>query len=58
MGDNGEGVITLQEWQGWGTTSPIPNMVTEIVEDLKALEKDVDSQMSFGGIGGKLQVIA
>ncbi|KAM1040395.1 hypothetical protein TB2_029245 [Malus domestica] len=24
------------EWQGWGTASPIPAMVTKIVEDLKA----------------------
>lgn len=51
-----EGAITLQEWQGWGTTSPLPAMVTKIVEDLKALEKDIDAQMSFGGSGGKLQV--
>lgn len=57
MGDGSEGAITLQEWQGWGTMSPVPNMVTEIVEELKALEKDVEAQMSFGGIGGKLQVL-
>lgn len=51
-----EGAITLQEWQGWGTASPVPAMVTKIVEDLKALEKDIDTQMSFGGSRGKLQV--
>ncbi|KAM1060927.1 uncharacterized protein LOC126611479 [Malus sylvestris] len=50
-----EGAITLQEWQGWGTASPVPAMVTKIVEDLKALEKDIDTQMSFGGSRGKLQ---
>ncbi|XP_061357665.1 uncharacterized protein LOC133301969 isoform X2 [Gastrolobium bilobum] len=55
MGDAGEGVVSLQEWQGWGTTSPIPTLVTQIVEDLKVLEKDFDAQMSFGGNGGKLQ---
>ncbi|XP_028798069.1 uncharacterized protein LOC114753552 [Neltuma alba] len=55
MGDPSEGDITLQEWQGWGTTSPLPSMVMEIVEDLKALEKEVDANMSFGGVGGKLQ---
>ncbi|XP_028807827.1 uncharacterized protein LOC114762562 isoform X2 [Neltuma alba] len=55
MGDPSEGDITLQEWQGWGTTSPLPTMVMEIVEDLKALEKEVDANMSFGGVGGKLQ---
>lgn len=56
LSDAVEGAITLQEWQGWGTTSPLPTMVTKIVEDLKALEKDIDAQMSFGGSGGKLQV--
>ncbi|KAM1406675.1 hypothetical protein ACFXTH_001324 [Malus domestica] len=43
------------EWQGWGTASPVPTMVTKIVEDLKAWEKDFDTQMSFGGSRGKLQ---
>ncbi|OVA00594.1 DTW [Macleaya cordata] len=47
--------ISLQEWQGWGTSSEVPAMVVEIVEDLKNLEKDMDEQMSFGGLGGKLQ---
>ncbi|CAI8592608.1 unnamed protein product [Vicia faba] len=48
-------VVSLQEWQGWGTTSPVPAMVTQIAEDLKLLEKDFDSQMKFGRAGGKLQ---
>jgi hypothetical protein len=56
MTDPGNDSITLQEWQAWGTTSPLPAMVTEIVDDLKALEKDIDAPMSFGGSGGKLQV--
>ncbi|XP_029129620.1 uncharacterized protein LOC109810401 isoform X2 [Cajanus cajan] len=50
-----EGVVSLQEWQGWGTTSPLPTMVAQIVEDLKVLEEDLDAHMSFGGNGGKLQ---
>lgn len=49
-------VVSLQEWQGWGTTSPLPTMVAQIVEDLKVLEEDLDAHMSFGGNGGKLQV--
>lgn len=48
--------VSLQEWQGWGTTSPVPSMVTEIIEDLKLLQKDIDAPMSFGGNRGKLQV--
>lgn len=58
MGDAAaEGVVSLQEWQGWGTTSPLPTMVSQIIEDMKVLEKDFDAQMKFGGTGGKLQVI-
>ncbi|XP_062107332.1 uncharacterized protein LOC133818464 isoform X1 [Humulus lupulus] len=53
-GEDGS-VITLQEWQGWGTTSPLPIIVTRIADDLKDLEKDNDAQMTFGGKGGKLQ---
>lgn len=51
-----DGTVSLQEWQGWGTTSPLPAMVAEIVQDLKIMERDVDAHMSFGGLGGKLQV--
>ncbi|XP_048328712.1 uncharacterized protein LOC107417325 isoform X2 [Ziziphus jujuba] len=50
-----DGSITLQEWQAWGTSSPLPSVVSRIVEDLKDLERDSNSQMSFGGNGGKLQ---
>lgn len=49
--------ISLQDWKGWGTNSPVPAMVTEAIEYLKLLERDIDSQMNFGGLGGKLQVI-
>ncbi|XP_028187161.1 uncharacterized protein LOC114373818 isoform X1 [Glycine soja] len=48
-------VVSLQEWQGWGTNSPLPTMVSQIVEDLKVLEEDLDAHMNFGGNGGKLQ---
>lgn len=50
-----EGKISLQEWQEWGTKSPVPAMVEEIVEELKLMERDTDAHMSFGGLGGKLQ---
>ncbi|XP_044466466.1 uncharacterized protein LOC123196479 [Mangifera indica] len=53
--DTGDSFITLQEWQGWGTVSPIPAMVSQIIDDLKSLEKNINAQMSFGGNGGKLQ---
>ncbi|KAF4369468.1 hypothetical protein G4B88_029566 [Cannabis sativa] len=47
--------ITLQEWQGWGTTSPLPTIVTRIADELKDLEKDSDEKMTFGGKGGKIK---
>ena len=51
------GIVTLQEWQSWGSESPLPSVVDRIVSDLRDLETDVDAHMSFGGHGGKLQVI-
>ncbi|GLU06452.1 hypothetical protein SLE2022_234860 [Rubroshorea leprosula] len=53
--DTGDGCISLQEWQGWGSGSPVPAMVNELVEDLKLLKKSNDAQMKFGGLGGKLK---
>lgn len=52
---NAEAKISFQEWQGWGTTSPVPSMVTEVIDDLKLLQKDIDAPMDFGGNHGKLQ---
>lgn len=52
---NGEPTISLLEWQSWGTDSPIPVLVHQIVKDMKVLETENDAQMSFGGLGGKLQ---
>ncbi|CAM8958834.1 unnamed protein product [Rhodiola kirilowii] len=54
MGESGI-VISLEEWQGWGCNGPLPAMVTEIVEDLKAIEKDTEARVCFGGLGGKLK---
>ncbi|KAL9673252.1 hypothetical protein QQ045_029506 [Rhodiola kirilowii] len=39
MGESGI-VISLEEWQGWGSNGQLLAMVTEIVEDLKAIEGD------------------
>ncbi|MCE3215621.1 hypothetical protein HAX54_003001 [Datura stramonium] len=51
---SGESAISLQEWRGWGTTSTVPSMVTQVVEDLNLLENNVDAHMVFGGNHGKL----
>uniref|UniRef100_A0A7N0U3A2 tRNA-uridine aminocarboxypropyltransferase n=1 Tax=Kalanchoe fedtschenkoi TaxID=63787 RepID=A0A7N0U3A2_KALFE len=55
MGESGTVIISLNEWQSWGTNTPVPAMVTEIVEELKALEKDTEAPVRFGGLGGKLK---
>lgn len=52
---HGDSTIGVQEWQSWGTISPVPSMVSEIVEDLKLLEKESNAQITFGGHGGKIQ---
>nr|GMC72808.1 uncharacterized protein LOC109188350 isoform X1 [Ipomoea batatas] len=49
-----EASVSLEEWQGWGSTSPVPAMVLEVIEDLKLLEKNIDAHMDFGGNHGKL----
>ncbi|KAI4325118.1 hypothetical protein MLD38_030542 [Melastoma candidum] len=48
--------VSPEEWREWGSLSmKVPSMVAEIVEDLRVLEKSMDSPLCFGGIGGKLQ---
>ncbi|KAL0288714.1 UNVERIFIED_CONTAM: hypothetical protein Sangu_2645200, partial [Sesamum angustifolium] len=49
-----EATISLQEWQGWGTISPVPSMVKQVIQNLKLLEEDIDSEMTFDGNYGKL----
>lgn len=49
-------IVSLQEWQAWGTHSPMPRQVSEIVQEMIVLEKQSDSQMKSGGLGGKLKV--
>ncbi|KAL3632286.1 hypothetical protein CASFOL_025270 [Castilleja foliolosa] len=46
--------ISLHEWQGWGTISPVPSMVNQVIDDFKLLEKDIGASMSFDGHRGKL----
>lgn len=48
--------ISLKEWQAWGTDSPMPTQVAQIVDEMMAFEQESDAQMKFGGIGGKLKV--
>ncbi|URD86397.1 DTW domain [Musa troglodytarum] len=55
-GKEGDGAaISVVEWQGWGTSSPVTATVLEVIEDIKALARDSDAPMTFGGLGGKLK---
>lgn len=51
-----EAAVSLQEWQDWGTISPIPTVVNQVIEDLKLLEKQSVARMTFNGNHGKLSV--
>ncbi|XP_071697720.1 uncharacterized protein [Rutidosis leptorrhynchoides] len=53
--DNRPTTISLQEWQAWGTDSPIPTQVDQIVNEMIVLERENNAQMKFGGLGGKLK---
>ncbi|KVI04254.1 DTW-like protein [Cynara cardunculus var. scolymus] len=48
-------IVSLQEWQAWGTDSPLPTQVAEIVDEMMVSERESDAQMKFGGLGGKLK---
>ncbi|KAM3301805.1 hypothetical protein P3S67_016307 [Capsicum chacoense] len=51
---SGEVGISVEEWRGWGPTSTVPSMVTQVIEDLNLLEENVDAHMVFRGNHGKL----
>ncbi|KAL9158979.1 hypothetical protein ABFS82_08G104800 [Erythranthe guttata] len=46
--------VTVQEWQGWGSISPVPSIVNQVILDLNLLEKEIVSPMTFGSNHGKL----
>ncbi|KAJ3692316.1 hypothetical protein LUZ60_012666 [Juncus effusus] len=50
-----EQTVSLTEWQGWGTDSPLPAMVVEVVKELKDSEREMGTEMKFGGLGSKLK---
>ncbi|XP_039143059.1 uncharacterized protein LOC120280329 [Dioscorea cayenensis subsp. rotundata] len=47
--------VSLCEWQAWGSSSTIPSLVVDVIDDLRDLERDLDACMNFGGHGGKLR---
>lgn len=51
------GMVSLSEWQAWGTGSLLPAMVMEAIKEMKDLEEDFGAKMKFGGVGSKIKVI-
>ncbi|XP_078177123.1 DTW domain-containing protein [Carex rostrata] len=49
------GMVSLSEWQAWGTDSPLPAMVVEAIKEMKDLEEDFGAKMKFGGVGSKMK---
>ncbi|TVU09024.1 hypothetical protein EJB05_42463, partial [Eragrostis curvula] len=52
-GDAGE--VSHEEWQRWGTTSPLPDAVAVVVRELLEMEAAAGEKMRFGGVGSKLK---
>lgn len=53
-GDAGE--VSHEEWQRWGTSSPLPSSVAAVVRELLKMEAATGEKMRFGGVGSKLKV--
>ncbi|CAN6201535.1 unnamed protein product [Urochloa humidicola] len=52
-GDAGE--VSHEEWQRWGTSSPLPTTVAAVVRELLEMEAAAGEKMRFGGVGSKLK---
>jgi hypothetical protein len=52
----GGGQVSHDEWQRWGTISPLPAAVTAVVRELLEMEAAAGEKMLFGGVGPKLKV--
>ncbi|KAK3129801.1 hypothetical protein QOZ80_6BG0484900 [Eleusine coracana subsp. coracana] len=47
--------VSHEEWQRWGTTSPLPAAVAAVVRELLHMEAAAGEKMRFGGVGCKLK---
>jgi hypothetical protein len=52
----GGGEVSTEEWQRWGTSAPLPNVVATVVRQLLDMEFAVGEKMRFGGVGSKMKV--
>ncbi|KAM3191686.1 hypothetical protein ACQJBY_069135 [Aegilops geniculata] len=51
----GGGEVSPEEWQRWGTSSPLPTVVASVVRQLLEMESVAGEKMRFGGVGSKLK---
>ncbi|KAF7102436.1 hypothetical protein CFC21_103574 [Triticum aestivum] len=51
----GGGEVSSEEWQRWGTSSPLPTVVASVVRQLLEMESVAGEKMRFGGVGSKLK---
>jgi hypothetical protein len=56
LGAAGGGEVSTEEWQRWGTSAPLPNVVATVVRQLLDMEFAVGEKMRFGGVGSKIKV--
>ncbi|KAF7109675.1 hypothetical protein CFC21_109890 [Triticum aestivum] len=54
-GAGGGGEVSSEEWQRWGTSSPLPTVVASVVRQLLEMESVAGEKMRFGGVGSKLK---
>ena len=54
-GAGGGGEVSSEEWQRWGTSSPLPTVVASVVRQLLEMESSAGEKMRFGGVGSKLK---
>nr|BAK05785.1 predicted protein [Hordeum vulgare subsp. vulgare] len=54
-GAGGGGEVSSEEWQRWGTSSPLPTVVASVVHQLLEMESSAGEKMRFGGVGSKLK---
>uniref|UniRef100_A0A453S889 tRNA-uridine aminocarboxypropyltransferase n=1 Tax=Aegilops tauschii subsp. strangulata TaxID=200361 RepID=A0A453S889_AEGTS len=54
-GAGGGGEVSSEEWQRWGTSSPLPTVVVSVVRQLLEMESVAGEKMRFGGVGSKLK---
>ncbi|XP_047073863.1 uncharacterized protein LOC124683387 [Lolium rigidum] len=52
-GDGGE--VSTEEWQRWGTSAPLPAVVSDVVRQLLDMEFVAGEKMRFGGPGSKIK---